>query len=84
MGNIKKCPKCKNQMPHQVQSEYGPVTCSECGGKGWVEVEQDEATLERFRLENDRLRGENEELKAKLEAMETELPPTSDSLFVTN
>jgi len=44
----------------------------------------DEATLERFRTENDRLRRENEELKAKLKAMETELPPTSDSLFVTN
>jgi len=44
----------------------------------------DEATLERFRLENDKLRRENEELKAKIEAMKTELPPTSDSLFVTN
>ena len=44
----------------------------------------DEAMLERFRLENDKLRRENEELKAKIEAMKTELPPTSDSLFVTN
>ena len=44
----------------------------------------DEATLERFRLENDRLRRENEELKAKLKAKESETSPLSDTIFVTN
>ena len=38
MSHAEKCPVCENQQPHQVQSEFGSVTCRGCGGKGWVEV----------------------------------------------
>ena len=38
MTHAEKCPVCETQKPHQVESEYSPVTCRGCDGKGWVEV----------------------------------------------
>lgn len=38
------CPICKGQKPHQVKSEFGPVTCHGCKGKGWVEVKDEQET----------------------------------------
>jgi RecJ-like exonuclease len=36
-----KCPECDAQQPHQIPSDYEPVTCRKCSGKGWIDVLED-------------------------------------------